>query len=205
MGINKKLLLVEDDQGDAFLIKEMLSESVENMSVEHAGRLTEAIKRLEAGDIDIILLDLGLPDSFGIQTVRSICEKIGSLPIVVLTGLSDEKAGMEALQNGAQDYLVKGQISGNLLSKAIHYAMERKRISNEKEQLIEELKNALAKVKVLQGMLPICSYCKKIRDDQGYWNQIEVYISEHSGAEFSHGLCPHCAHTLYPDIFPKKS
>ena len=77
---------------------------------------------------------------------------------------------------------------------------ERKLAEQEKERLISDLKNALAEVKQLSGMLPICSVCKKIRDDKGYWNQIEVYIRDHSEAEFSHSICQECAKKLYPDL-----
>ncbi|MCP4683002.1 MAG: PAS domain S-box protein, partial [Desulfobacterales bacterium] len=79
----------------------------------------------------------------------------------------------------------------------------RKEAEEEREKLIEELKEALATVNQLSGMLPICSSCKKIRDDTGYWNQIEAYIRDHSEAEFSHGICPECAMRLYPEIMKK--
>jgi len=78
---------------------------------------------------------------------------------------------------------------------------DRKQAEEEREKLIHELEAALAKVKTLSGMLPICASCKKIRNDEGYWSQIEAYISEHSQVIFSHGLCPECARKLYPDIF----
>ena len=78
---------------------------------------------------------------------------------------------------------------------------ERKRVENERERLIHELQEALAEVKTLSGLLPICSSCKKIRDDKGYWNQIESYISKYSEAEFSHGICPECAKKLYPEFY----
>jgi len=78
---------------------------------------------------------------------------------------------------------------------------ERKRAEEEREKLIEELQNALAKVKTLSGLLPICSSCKKIRDDKGYWNQIEAYIRDHSEAEFSHSICPECVKELYPGLY----
>lgn len=78
---------------------------------------------------------------------------------------------------------------------------ERKRVENERERLIHELQEALAEVKTLSGLLPICSSCKKIRDDKGYWNQLESYISKHSEAEFSHGICPECAKKLYPEFY----
>ena len=78
---------------------------------------------------------------------------------------------------------------------------ERKKIEQEKEDLIAELRKALATIKTLHGILPICASCKKIRDDKGSWNQLESYIREHSEAEFSHGLCPDCAKRLYPDYY----
>jgi len=77
---------------------------------------------------------------------------------------------------------------------------ERKRIEEEREKLIHELQDALANIKTLRGLLPICSYCKKIRDDKDYWNRIESYIQDHSGAEFTHGMCPECLKKLYPDL-----
>ena len=77
---------------------------------------------------------------------------------------------------------------------------ERKRAEAEREKLIEELKEALARVRQLSGLLPICASCKKIRDDKGYWTQIELYIRDHSEAEFSHSICPECMNKLYPDI-----
>ena len=76
----------------------------------------------------------------------------------------------------------------------------RKQVEEEREELIETLQRALSEVKTLQGFLPICSNCKKIRDDQGYWNQVEKYIGERSNARFSHGICPECAKKLYPDF-----
>ena len=75
----------------------------------------------------------------------------------------------------------------------------------ERERLIIELQEALAKVKTLSGMLPICASCKKIRDDKGYWQQIEAYISDHSEAEFSHGICPDCAEKIYGKYYKKES
>ncbi|MHB8895070.1 MAG: PAS domain-containing protein [Candidatus Geothermincolia bacterium] len=75
---------------------------------------------------------------------------------------------------------------------------EQKRADEEQRRLIAQIQEALSRVRLLSGLLPICSSCKKIRDDQGYWKQIEVYIRDHSEAEFTHGICPECARTLYP-------
>jgi PAS domain S-box-containing protein len=81
---------------------------------------------------------------------------------------------------------------------------ERKQIEQERDQLIKDLQRSLATVKRLSGMLPICASCKKIRDDKGYWNQIEAYIHEHSDATFSHGICPECAKKLYPEYYKER-
>jgi PAS domain S-box-containing protein len=84
---------------------------------------------------------------------------------------------------------------------SINDITERKRAEEDREKLISELKEALHRVKTLSGMLPICSSCKNIRDDKGYWTQIEAYIRDHSEAEFTHGICPECMKKLYPDVF----
>jgi hypothetical protein len=80
--------------------------------------------------------------------------------------------------------------------------VERQKVEHEREKVIVELQQALAQVKRLSGFLPICASCKKIRDDKGYWQQVEAYIRDHSEAEFSHSLCPECAKKLYPELFP---
>jgi len=82
---------------------------------------------------------------------------------------------------------------------------ERKQHEKEREALIDNLKTSLARVRKLSGLLPICASCKKIRDDKGYWNQIEAYIRDHSEAEFSHGICPECTRKLYPEYYRKES
>jgi len=92
--------------------------------------------------------------------------------------------------------------NGNLIGVVLIFRdiTLRRRSEEERERLILELQEALAKIKRLKGLLPICAYCKKIRDDQGYWNQIEAYIAEHSEADFSHSICPECAEKLYPGV-----
>ena len=79
---------------------------------------------------------------------------------------------------------------------------ERKRVEVEREQLIQDLQDALAKVRTLSGLLPICAHCKKVRDDEGYWTRIESYISAHTRAEFSHGICPDCVGQVFPEMKP---
>jgi hypothetical protein len=91
-----------------------------------------------------------------------------------------------------------------LIQVIVRDVTERKQSEEKQKQLVLELKEALAKVKALSGFLPICASCKKIRDDEGYWEQMEKYISEHSEAQFSHGICPECAQKLYRQLYKKK-
>jgi len=88
-------------------------------------------------------------------------------------------------------------------ARLIGQVIERKQAEKEKDRLITELHTALSEVKTLRGIIPICSYCKQIRDDKGYWEQVEVYIHKHSQADISHGLCPDCAEKHYPEVFDK--
>ncbi len=100
--------------------------------------------------------------------------------------------------------LVMGSIIVFLYKSAHDELRKRKIAEEERERLIAELSSALAEIKTLRGIIPICSHCKKIRDDKGYWNQIELYIRDHSEAEFSHGICPDCEEKLYPDYVNRK-
>ena len=94
---------------------------------------------------------------------------------------------------------VKGELVGRVASFVD--ITKRKEVEADREKLIQKLQDALDKIKVLRGIIPICASCKKIRDDKGYWNQIESYIREHSEAEFSHGICPDCVQKLYPEFY----
>ena len=199
-----RVLLIEDDQADAFLIREMLSESlvagkqgeVVNAAVQHVKRLDEGIRQAADGRFDIIISDLGLPDSQGLATVKKLAAAVRHIPIVVLTGQADQEFGFATVNAGTEDYLVKGQVDANLLMRAIRYAIER-------GKLIAKLHEAFAQIKTLRGLIPICSSCKNIRDDQGFWQQVESYVRDHTEAEFSHGICPNCLKTLYPQFADK--
>ena len=127
-----KILLVEDNFADARLFQEILSEGdLHSYTIDHADRISSARTKLDEKNCDVVILDLSLPDSSGIDSVKSMCESNPEIPIIVLTGLSDNEAALEALQNGAQDYIIKGEVNYHLLEKSIYYAMERKNISNE--------------------------------------------------------------------------
>lgn len=129
-----KILLIEDNPGDALLIQRMLSKAKDSsFEVEWADHLSKGLEGLARGGIDVILLDLGLPDSQGHETLASVYAQAPVIPIVILTGLDDEAVAMEALKKGAQDYLVKGTSIANALVHSIRYAIERQR--GQKERL----------------------------------------------------------------------
>jgi len=122
------VLLVEDDPGDAYLVRYMLDEEEKTgFEVSHAERLGKAVELLHERAFGVVLLDLSLPDSRGLETLYRVREAAPEVAVVVLSGVDDEEMALRALQNGAQDYLVKGQGDGDLMSRAIRYAIERKR------------------------------------------------------------------------------
>jgi PAS domain S-box-containing protein len=136
-----KILLIEDNPGDARLIREMLAEVPDfSFELEYAKRLSTGLKHLAKGTPDVILLDLALPDSQGLDTLNRVYAGVKAVPIVVLTGLEDESVGIEAVHQGAQDYLVKGQIEGKVLWRVVNYSIERKRLEEHLEKERQEVK-----------------------------------------------------------------
>lgn len=130
------ILLVEDNPGDIHLIQQMLAEVKDApFGLEYAVRLSTGLERLAEGGIDLVLLDLSLPDSNGINTLVRTRAQPPEVPIVVLTGLDDETLAIEAVREGAQDYLVKEQVDGNLLVRSMRYAIERQRLLAELRSL----------------------------------------------------------------------
>ena len=154
------VLLVEDNPGDALLIRFMLNKAGDSRVVlERVERLADALTRLEKGDISVVLLDLSLPDSQGLDTFSRVYKRAPHIPILVLTGHDDESIAVRAVTQGAQDYLVKGQVDGPVLLRAMLHALERKRIMEalrENEQrfklLIESTSDYIYTVTVANGV-----------------------------------------------------
>ena len=118
-----RVLLVEDNDDDALLIRETLSETA--LEIERAATVATALERLATGGLDAVLLDLSLPDAFGLDAIDRVLSHASDVPIVVLTGLNDEVAAVKAVERGAQDYLIKGQVDGHLLVRSLRYAIQR--------------------------------------------------------------------------------
>ena len=135
-----KILLVEDNPGDARLLREMISESgMATEEITHVERLVDARQALSSGPYDVVLADLKLPDSFGLDTVDALLAAASETPVIALTGSDQLDRALDAVQHGAQDYLVKGKIDPDLLSRDILYAVERKRRENERRRTYEAL------------------------------------------------------------------
>ncbi len=130
-----KVLLVEDNPGDVSMVREMLAEvNGDGLSLECAEQLSAGLERLAEGGIDMVFLDLSLPDSRGLDTFSRAYAQAPQVPIIVLASLDDERVAVQAVRNGAHDYLVKGHVDSNLLVRAMHYAVERKRVVEEELQ-----------------------------------------------------------------------
>lgn len=130
-----RILLIEDHSGDARLVREALAEQGTNYRIEHVTRLSAGLAVLAAGGADLVLLDLSLPDSHGLDSLSRILPEAPEVPVIVMTGLDDETLAIRAVHEGAQDYLVKGQISGRALARVTRYAFERNRILSQLKHL----------------------------------------------------------------------
>jgi diguanylate cyclase (GGDEF)-like protein len=123
------IMLVEDNPGDARLIQELLKDVGESMfTLTHVDRVSEGVQHIERNYVDVVILDLGLPDFQGLETLTAINKRAYTMPIIVLSGHDDEALAVTAVQEGAQDYLVKGKVDGNLLWRSIRYSIERKHL-----------------------------------------------------------------------------
>jgi len=170
-----------------------------------AGILTidaETHKIVDVNPVAARMIGLATEKILGLVCHNFVCPAAkGKCPITDLGQTMDNSERVLVMANGETVPILKTVTSVSLdgrryLIESFLDITERKRAEEEQEKLVKELRKALAEVKTLSGLLPICASCKKIRDDKGYWNQLEVYIGDHSGAEFSHSLCPECAEKL---------
>lgn len=186
-------LLIEDHPGDARLITEYLKESFLEFqpAVEVADTLDEGIDWLKQEDFDVILLDLSLPDSFGMDTFDRVLKEVGTIPIIVLTGLDDERLGIEAVEAGAQDFLKKGELSATLLGRSILYALQRNQLNARLEENKERLQQA-------QELAHLGNYEIDLKTGEIRWSDETFRIFEmdpnHSEPSYEE---------LKPMIFPK--
>ncbi len=189
MDKKNRILIVDDDQFNISVLTEILNNDYKIMTAESGGKALKAV----AGPLppDLILLDILMPEMDGYE----VCEQIKAdrstahIPIVFVTAVSEAMDAARAFEIGAVDYV----------TKPFNPVTVKARINThiKLSSTLQALESALKEVKRLNGLLPICSCCKKIRDDKGYWKQVEMYLEEYSEAKFSHGMCPDCSDNLY--------
>ncbi len=150
--------------------------------------------------IDLILLDIIMPGMNGYEVCQRLKEeeRTRDIPVVFLTVMEEDHDEARGFAVGVTDYIIKPISRLRLLARVKNQLALRQK-QTELEAKNRELQEALDQIKTLQGILPICSFCKHIRNDQGAWQRLEEYISLNSDAEFSHGICPKCAQEHYPD------
>jgi phosphoserine phosphatase RsbU/P len=212
-----KILIVDDSVPSLNALAAILAQSGYSNVVKYDSA-PGAIRYLQSEDqkipgsqVDLILMDVMMPEMNGIEAVRKIktIDYLKDIPIVMVSVRDEEERIEKAFEAGAIDYIGKPikklELRARVRSilKLKEETDQRKAHEKGLEETIEKLKKAMAEIKTLSGLLPICSNCKKVRDDQGYWKQVEQFVSEYSNVEFSHGLCPDCIRTLYPDIADK--
>jgi DNA-binding response OmpR family regulator len=207
MSETTKVLVTDDDPQILQLTATILRKA--GYEVLQASTGEECLEAVRAHHPDVVLLDVMLPVLTGIEVCGQIKadKTLQDIFVILVSGVHvSSEYQADGLDVGADGYIIK-PISNKELIARVDSVVRIKRAEDalrekEKEQqkLISELQEALAEIKTLKGFIPICASCKKIRDDEGYWNQLETYISEHTDAVFSHGICPECAEKYREEI-----
>ena len=198
-----RILIADDETFSRSMLHSVLRSW--NHEVVEATDGIEALDLLRADDgPQLALLDWIMPKMDGVEVIHTVRETVSSkhryIYMILLTQKRAKQDVIQGLESGADDYMVK-PFDPNELRVRIRSGQRIIQLQSELVAVNRELHSALAQVKQLSGLLPICSSCKKIRDDAGYWQQIEAYIRDHSEAQFTHGICPECARKLYPELY----
>jgi CheY-like chemotaxis protein len=210
-------ILIVDDSTENLLLLQSILQTGGYKDLLTAESAAQAFKHLGMDDsggdgtgVDLVLMDIQMPEINGIETCRRIkeVERFRDIPIIMVTAVAQREKLQLAFAAGAMDYINKPVNKIELRTRvgsALKLKQEmdsRKAREQELKKRTQELEQALKEVKVLRGFIPICASCKKIRNDQGYWQLVEAYIREHSEAEFSHGICPDCIKKFFPGVEP---
>lgn len=195
------IIIVEDE----VLLAHDLKMSLENLGygvsaiVDTAER---ALELIESDQPDLICMDIVLKGKMdGIEAADIIRSRWG-IPVIFLTAYSDDEILKRAKMTEPFGFLIK-PVQDRDIKVGVEMAIYKSTMEKEREKLKKELEAASEEIDTLRGFIPICANCKDIRDDQGYWQKIETYISDHSKAEFSHSVCPKCIRVLYPELADK--
>jgi CheY-like chemotaxis protein len=203
------ILVVDDNPSNLRILVQLLSQQGYKVRPVTNGRL--ALTAAQAKPPDLILLDIMMPEMDGYEVCRQLKadERTQVVPIIFISAINETLDKVVAFTAGGVDYITKpfqheealARIKTHLTLHRLQQQLQEKNTQLHTKNL--ELAAALAQVKKLSGLLPICASCKKIRNDLGYWQNVETYIHEHSEADFSHGICPDCMQKLYPDMYEK--
>ena len=186
------VLVVDDEEQNRDLLRDPLEAQGHEVAEAQSG--AEALQKISERQPDVVLLDVMMPKLDGFEVCRRLKRDLKTAPIQILmvTALSERKERLMGIEAGANDFLTK-PIDVREVTLRVANAVYTK-------QLFTRLENALVEVHQLHGLLPICCYCKRIRDDQNYWHRLETYISGHSGVRFTHRICPDCTEKLKADL-----
>jgi two-component system cell cycle sensor histidine kinase/response regulator CckA len=181
-----RVLVVDDNEADAALVRTYLGEiDHPQFEVDWVPDFESGRAAIARGEHDAYLIDYRLGAHNGVKLVQEAVDEGCDAPLLLLTGERSRAVDREAMLAGAVDYLVKDSLTPDVLERAIRYGIREK-------QTVRELREALDQVRQLRGIIPICMYCKKIRDDRDYWQQVDEYLERQAGASVSHGICPCC-------------
>ena len=192
------ILIAEDDLTSRTVLEAVLTK--QGHEVTAVGNGVEAWQALQQPDAPALaILDWMMPEMDGLEVVRRVRSRQTDRPpyIIMLTAKGEKTDIIAGLDAGANDYLAKPFDPGELRAR-VEVGRRMVEMQGALAAKIEELRQAFEQIKTLRGIVPICAHCKKIRDDQGYWSQVEVYVRDHTEAEFSHSICPECIDILYP-------
>jgi len=195
-----KILIAEDDPVSRRLLQAALIKWGYEVIVTTNGK--EAWEVLQQpGAPSLLVLDWLMPETDGVEVCRQARENpaLKSAYIILLTSRGSKEDIVQGLQAGADDYVTKPFDHGELRAR-VQVGSRVVQLQSALADRVKELEEAIANVKQLQGLLPICSYCKKIRDDGNYWHRVESYIAGHANVRFSHGICPDCTGKLKADL-----
>ncbi len=187
-----KILIAEDDEISRRILQVTLAAAGHEVIVTQNGAAAWAILEKDASP-KLAILDWMMPEVDGLEVCRRARQQPTATPvyIILLTAKAQKTDVVQGLEAGANDYILK-PFNRDELRARVRVGETVVNLQQNLAARVEELENALVQVKLLQGILPICSYCKNIRNDHNYWQQLDVYVTEHSEAQFSHSICPAC-------------
>lgn len=192
------MLVVDDVTDNIRMLIEILKDDYAIIPATN-GKVAIEKATASANDLEVVLLDILMPEMDGYEVCKKFKEdpKLSHIPIIFITAMSEAMDNARAFDVGGVDYI----------TKPFNPATVKARVKShiQYQRTVYELQDALKKVKLLSNLLPICSNCKKIRDDKGYWKQVEDYLAKHSEVRFTHSICPECCEELYPEFYKKNN